>query len=300
MGSRTGTRQITPTGMRISVIIPTYDRAHTLPRALDSVLNQTEPAHEIVVVDDGSQDETEVLVRQSYPQVRYLSQPNGGVSRSRNQGIAAAGGDWIALLDSDDAWLPTKLAAQSAALGERTGIRLCHTEEIWIRRGRRVNQMDKHAKSGGYIFRACLPRCVISPSSAMLHRSLIDEVGNFDEDLPACEDYDLWLRICATEPVAFVPTPQIEKYGGHADQLSHQHWGMDRFRIRALENIIGSGRLDDGNRAAACATLSEKAGILAAGARKRRNLERARYYESKQAEYMGKGIGNRENCLLSR
>lgn len=268
--------------MQISVVIPAYNRAHTLARALDSILAQTLRVQEIIVVDDGSGDGTEALIRQRYPRVRYLSRPNGGVSRARNLGIAAAQMDWIALLDSDDAWLPTKLEAQLAALKKHPEIRLCHTEEIWIRNGRRVNQMDKHAKSGGRIFRACLPRCVISPSSAILHRSLFDEFGTFDEELPACEDYDLWLRVCATEPVAYIATPQIEKYGGHSDQLSRQHWGMDRFRIHALEKIIGSGRLEAGDRAAACAVLSEKAGILAAGARKRNNLERAAYYESKQ------------------
>ncbi len=239
---------------------------------------------EIIVVDDGSQDGTGDLIRHRYPQVHYLRQPNGGVSSARNRGIGAAGGDWIAFLDSDDAWLPDKLAAQCAVLREYPNIRLCHTQEVWIRNGRRVNQMDKHAKSRGYIFRACLPRCVISPSAALLHRSLFDALGTFDEDLPACEDYDLWLRICATEPVAFVPGPQIRKYGGHADQLSRKHWGMDRFRVRALEKIIDSGRLDAGDRATACAMLIRKAGILAAGARKRGRIERAAYYESKQTE----------------
>jgi len=268
--------------MRISVIVPTFNRIYTLPRALDSILHQSPPAAEIIVVDDGSQDGTADLIQRCYPQVRYLWQTNGGVSSARNRGIGAAGGDWIAFLDSDDTWLPDKLAAQRAVLCEHPDIRLCHTQEIWIRHGCWVNQMDKHAKSGGYIFRKCLPRCVISPSTALLHRSLFDALGTFDEDLPACEDYDLWLRICATEPVAFVPEPQIRKYGGHADQLSRKHWGMDRFRVRALEKIIGSGRLDVEDRAAACAMLVRKAGILAAGARKRGHIERAAYYESKQ------------------
>jgi len=271
--------------MQISVVVPTFNRAHTLPRALDSVLRQSLPVAEIIVVDDGSQDGTANLIRRRYPQVHYLRQPNGGVSSARNRGIEAAGGDWIAFLDSDDAWLPDKLAAQRAVLRGHPNIRLCHTQEIWVRNGRRVNQMDKHAKSGGYIFRKCLPRCVISPSAALLHRALFAELGAFDEELPACEDYDLWLRICATELVAFVPEPQLRKYGGHADQLSCRHWGMDRFRIRALEKIIGSDRLDAGDRAAACAMLTRKAGILAAGARKRGHIERAAYYESKQTEY---------------
>lgn len=276
--------------MRFSVVIPAYNRAHTLSRALDSVLDQTLEAREIILVDDGSQDGTETLVRQQYPQVRYLHQANGGVSRARNLGIAVARGDWIAFLDSDDAWLPTKLAAQRETLREHPGMRLCHTQEIWIRNGRRVNQRDRHAKSGGHIFRACLPRCVISPSAAVLHRSLIEEVGTFDGDLPACEDYDLWLRICAKEPVAFVPQPQIRKYGGHEDQLSRRHWGMDRFRIRALEKIIGSDRLGAEDREAACEILARKARILAAGARNRGNQQRAAHYESKQAEYARRGI----------
>jgi glycosyltransferase involved in cell wall biosynthesis len=276
--------------MRVSVVVPAYNRAHTLPRALDSILCQSLPPAEVILVDDGSEDGTEDLIRRDYPRVRYLRQPNGGVSRARNRGIAEASADWIALLDSDDAWLPDKLASQRAVLGEHPGIRLCHTQEIWIRRGRGVNPMDKHAKSGGRIFRACLPRCVISPSASLLHRSLFDELGAFDDGLPACEDYDLWLRICATEPVAFVPTPQIRKFGGHPDQLSRKHWGMDRFRIRALEKIVGSGRLDAEDRAAACEMLVRKAGILAAGARKRGNIARAEQYESKQREYLAEVV----------
>ena len=276
--------------MRISVVIPTYNRADSLPRALSSVQSQTLPAEEVIVVDDGSRDGTESLIREHYPRVRYLRQRNGGVSRARNLGIAAARGEWIALLDSDDAWLPTKLAAQRAALRRHPWMRICHTEEIWIRNGRRVNPMAKHGKSGGHIFRACLPRCVISPSAAILHRSLINELGAFDENLPACEDYDLWLRICATEPVAYVPQPQIQKHGGHEDQLSRRYWGMDRFRIQALEKIINSGRLGAQDRAAASETLARKARIMATGARKRGNLARAERYESKQARYAGAGF----------
>lgn len=271
--------------MQVSVVIPTYNRAHTLPRALDSVLTQSLRPTEIIAVDDGSDDATEELIRHRYPSVRYMNQPNAGVSSARNLGIECARNEWIALLDSDDAWLPTKLAAQRDVLAVQPDRRLCHTEEIWIRNGRRVNPMRKHAKSGGWIFAQCLPRCVISPSAALFHRSLWEEAGGFDVSLPACEDYDLWLRVCSREPVAFVARPQILKYGGHDDQLSHKHWGMDRFRIRALEKLIATGGLDPAYRAAACSTLIEKAGILAAGARTRGNVERAALYEAKQDHY---------------
>ncbi len=271
--------------MNISVIIPTHNRAELLPRALDSVLAQTLAPQEVILVDDGSTDGTEALMASRYPSVRYLKQANRGVSAARNRGIKEARGEWIALLDSDDAWLPGKLAAQLEALTAYPGHRLCHTEEIWIRDGRRVNAMKKHAKSGGRIFRQCLPRCVISPSSALIHRNLLKQLGSFDEDLPACEDYDLWLRICAVEPVLFVAEPQIVKHGGHADQLSRRHWGMDRFRIRALEKIINSGRLGPGDREAAAKMLVRKAGILATGAEKRGNRAHADEYRVLQRRY---------------
>jgi glycosyltransferase involved in cell wall biosynthesis len=271
--------------MLISVIIPSHNRASTLPRALDSVLAQTEPAHEIIVVDDGSQDETSSLLTRRYPDCRYLYQPNRGVSSARNLGIAQARGEWIALLDSDDAWLPDKLALQAEALEQYPGLRICHTEEIWIRNGVRVNPMRKHAKQGGRIFQRCLPLCVISPSSVVLHKRLFEEYGDFDTRLPACEDYDLWLRLCAHEEVLFIEQPLTVKYGGHADQLSRRYWGMDRFRVQALEKILRSTSLNETDRQATLAILIEKAGILAQGAEKRSQHSRAAHYRRLQSDY---------------
>jgi len=231
---------------------------------------------EIIVVDDGSNDSTPVLMQQQFPQCRYIKQPNRGVSAARNAGIEVATGEWLAFLDSDDEWLEGKLEAQRQLLQQQPEIQICHTEEIWIRNGKRVNQMKKHAKSGGHIFQNCLPLCVISPSSVIIHRDLFNKVGNFDEKLPACEDYDLWLRICAKHPVAFVEQPQIKKYGGHKDQLSQHYWGMDRFRIKALQMIIDSGLLNDHDKTAAVQTLIGKAKILAQGATKRDKHKEAR------------------------
>lgn len=271
--------------MTISVIIPTYNRAHHLERAISSVLNQTARADEVIIVDDGSSDSTRTLIQQRFPECIYLYQANQGVSSARNLGIRHAKGEWLAFLDSDDEWLPTKLASQIETLKRSPNLPLCHTEEIWVRNGIRVNAMRKHAKSGGRIFQRCLPLCVISPSAAMLHQRIFTEVGLFDESLPACEDYDLWLRICARHPVAFVESPQIVKYGGHEDQLSHQHWGMDRFRILALEKIITSGQIQGDDLQAANKMLIKKAGILAAGAGKRGKPEQEAHYLALQRQY---------------
>lgn len=263
----------------ISVVIPTYERAHTLSRALDSVLAQTRTAEEIIVIDDGSTDGTAARVRRDYPAVKLIQQPNSGVSAARNRGIEASCGEWIALLDSDDEWLPRRLEKQLALLAAYPEHKLIHSDEIWIRDGRRVNQMKKHAKRGGSIFRHCLPLCAISPSAAMIHRSLFDEIGLFDESLPACEDYDLWLRITSRYPVLYCEQPLINKYGGHEDQLSRKHWGMDRFRIRALIKIMEQGELGKEEFSAAHATLLNKVQVVLKGARKRDNRELIEQYE---------------------
>ncbi|MCG8426711.1 MAG: glycosyltransferase [Chromatiales bacterium] len=271
--------------MNISVIIPTYNRADVLSRALDSVFAQTTPPYEVIVVDDGSSDDTATLMQQHYPDCTYLQQENRGVSSARNLGIQHANGEWLAFLDSDDEWLPGKLAEQVELLQQQPEQRICHTEEIWVRNGTRVNAMKKHTKTGGYIFKRCLPLCVISPSAVMIHRDIFDQVGLFDENLPACEDYDLWLRICARHSVAYVETPQIIKYGGHDDQLSQKHWGMDRFRLVALEKIINSGALTNDDLNAAISMLQKKANILANGADKRDKRVEAEQYRTLAKQY---------------
>jgi len=271
--------------MYISVIIPTHNRAHCLPRALNSVLAQSHPADEIIVIDDGSTDNTRALIAQDYPQVRYLYQDNAGVSAARNHGIRHARGDWIALLDSDDEWLPQKLSKQTTAIKAQPDYQVCHGDEIWIRNNKRVNPMQKHRKSGGWIFDKCLPLCAISPSAVMLHIDLFSKIGLFDEALPACEDYDLWLRICSQQPVLYIDEPLINKYGGHDDQLSQQHWGMDRFRIRALDNAIQNINLKPDDRQAAITTLVEKTRIFIKGAIKRERQDNLAHYHGILEKY---------------
>ena len=270
----------------VTAIVPTYERAALVARALESIYAQTRPPDEVIVVDDGSTDGTAELVRERFPAALLIQQNNAGVSAARNAGVARASGDWIALLDSDDEWLPRKIERQLAAL-ERDPHPLCHTEEIWIRRGRRVNPMKKHAKQGGRIYRRCLPLCVISPSSALLSRALLEEVGTFDADLPVCEDYDLWLRVCARHPVLFLPEPLIVKHGGHADQLSRSTPGMDRYRIVALEKMLESGPLSPEDREATRRELLAKIAIYAGGARKRGRLAEAEEYERRRERWAG-------------
>ncbi|MBL91677.1 MAG: glycosyl transferase [Myxococcales bacterium] len=268
----------------MSVIIPTFNRREALGRALSSIQSQTVAVHETIVVDDGSNDGTAAMVAERFPKIKIIVQENQGVSAARNTGIQAATGEWIALLDSDDEWLPQKLERQIDAIEQAPQMRLCHTDEIWIRNGVRVNQMKKHEKRGGHIFEHCLPLCCMSPSSALIRCDVFDELGLFDEGLPACEDYDFWLRFCAKYPVLYVDEPLLKKYGGHEDQLSRKYWGMDRFRIRALEKALASGALSETQKDLAAGMLHTKARIYAQGARKRGRLEEATQYEQKMGE----------------
>lgn len=272
---------------RISVIIPTFNRDHLLPRSIDSLLSQTLSAHSVVIVDDGSTDGTENLVCEKYPEITYLKQNNLGVSAARNAGIAATSDEWLAFLDSDDEWLPEKLQCQMDALEAEPEMMVCHTDEIWIRNGKHVNPMKKHNKHGGWIFDKCLPLCCISPSSVIIHRSVLDEIGFFDQSLPACEDYDLWLRVASSYPVLYISEKLVVKHGGHQDQLSEKYWGMDRFRIQALEKIILSGNLIDENLNNAKQMLREKTIIFSTGARKRGRTAEAEKCEQRMEAILG-------------
>ena len=258
--------------MNISVIIPTFERKHLIGRALDSVLKQTQPACEVIVIDDGSSDGTAGWIKKAYPSIILIEQKNKGVSAARNTGIRNAKSKWVALLDSDDEWLPGKLEAQVKLLQKNEGKLFCHTNEIWIRNSVRVNPMKKHQKFGGMIFNECLDICRISPSSSLFCRALLDDVGWFDETLPICEDYDLWLRVTAKYPVLFVDEPLIIKYGGHSDQLSRRPGGIEQYRIKALENILSRSNLKNSNRISAIKMLIKKLDILLAGSKKRGNV----------------------------
>jgi glycosyltransferase involved in cell wall biosynthesis len=268
----------------VSVVIPTFDRCALLPRALSSVAAQSRPACEVIVVDDGSNDDTWKVVRGRSRQIRYLRQEHSGVSTARNRGVAAAGCRWIAFLDSDDEWLPEKLERQMDALARQPGLQICHSDEIWIRDGRRVNARRHHRKHGGRVFEHCLPRCAISPSSVLLERTLLQQSGGFDEALPACEDYDLWLRLCARHPVLLVGDPLIVKYGGHADQLSRRYRALDRFRIYALEKILGDVDLKESDRTAVCDALLRKIDIYLGGVEKRQRRSEVDLLRARRAE----------------
>ena len=202
-----------------------------------------------------------------------------GVSAARNSGVTAARGEWLAFLDSDDLWLPDKLARQIPLLEGPPELLLCQTDETWVRRGVRVNKPVGHRKMAGQIFLPSLGRCMISPSAVMLHRQLLDGHGGFDATLPAAEDYDLWLRLTWRYEVGLVDEPLVIKQGGHPDQLSAQ-WGIDRFCIRALVKLLADPDLPEAYARAARRMLAAKCAIYAQGCHKRGKNKESTYYRN--------------------
>ena len=245
--------------MLVSVIIPTHDRPEFTQAAIASVKAQTHRDLEIIVIEDAK---------------------GRGPAWARNQGVAKAKGEYIAFLDSDDLWEKRKIEKQVKFLRENPEFKVCYTNEKWIRAGKHLNQMKKHRKYHGRIFDKCLPLCIISASSILMERDVFEGLGGFDESLPVCEDYDLWLRMSLRYPIAYLDEKLIIKRGGHPDQLSRKYWGMDRFRVRALEKLLRQG-LDAQQRAMVCRELGIKYDILLSGARKRGKYSRWLYYKLK-------------------
>jgi glycosyltransferase involved in cell wall biosynthesis len=249
-----------------------------LPDAVNSVLAQSYRNFELIVVDDGSTDKTAGALDGYGDALRLISQRRLGVAAARNTGARAARGEYFAFLDSDDLWTAKKLAVQTTFMIETPPVQICQTEEVWIRRGTRVNPKKTHRKPSGDIFRRSLERCLVSPSAVMMTRRLFESVGGFDERLWVCEDYDLWLRIAIDHEVPLISRPLVVKRGGHADQLSRSMWGTDRFRVAALAKLLRSG-LRGEKRRWAINEVQRKVKILSAGARKRGRQQEALDYE---------------------
>lgn len=250
-----------------------------MARAVSSVVRQMFKDFELIVVDDGSAADIRAALAPFTGRLTLLThKKNRGVSAARNTGIRHGTAPFVAFLDSDDVWLPDKLREQMSFFRQHPDAVACQAQEIWMRQGTRVNPQKKHVKPNGDIFLPSLKRCLVSPSAVMLKRSVLGEIGSFDEHLPACEDYDLWIRLSCRYPVFLIDRPLLVRHGGHPDQLSTRYWGMDRFRIQALVNLIRSGVLNHRQRQGAMAELRRKCDVFAKGCVKRGKMGEGEIY----------------------
>jgi glycosyltransferase involved in cell wall biosynthesis len=267
----------------ISVVIPTYNRYTLLKRALESVYIQSSLPKEVIVVDDGSDDATH-KIQNEFPQIQYIYQENRGVSAARNTGLKNASCEWIAFLDSDDLWHQEKLAKHQAYHTLHPKLLMSYTDESWIRNDQEIKVPKKYQKVEEGIFENSLSHCIIAPSSVCIHQSVFEKVGLFDEDLEVCEDYDLWLRIASEYQIGLIKEKLIQKYAGHPEQLSFKHWGMDRFRVQALEKLLHLHPKHP-YREKIISTLVEKYTLLLYGAKKYNKTQSIKIYEEKIEEF---------------
>ena len=265
--------------MQVSVIIPTYNRAQRLGKAIDSVLVQSHQDFELIVVDDGSEDNTDELIENYNSDIVYIRQENSGAAAARNRGIEKARYNLLAFLDSDDWFAENKLKTQIQAMNRNPSCLISHTNEIWYRNGQILNQKLKHRKSSGDIFAQSLELCAVGMSTIMIHKEIFDRYGFFDEGYPCCEDYELWLRISAEEKFLLVEESLTLKDGGRDDQLSTIYrTGMDKFRIKAIMKTLASGRLTEEQTGIARRELERKCRIYGTGCIKHGRAEEGRYF----------------------
>ncbi len=260
----------------ISVVIPVYNRPDQILRSVNSVLDQRYDNFECIVVDDGSTDETPSVLRSFGEKIKVITTKNRGVSAARNIGAEKSSGDFISFLDSDDEWKRLKLKKQMEHLLANSW-QITQTDEIWMRNGRFLNKKKKHTKPEGDIFQKSLELCCVTPSAVLMEKALFQKYGGFDESLPACEDFDLWIRMSINEKFGLLNEKLVIKYGGHSDQLSATPT-LDKYRILSLHKIITATKdLSQHHKTAMVENLKKRAEIYSNGAIKRGKTEESEW-----------------------
>jgi glycosyltransferase involved in cell wall biosynthesis len=296
-----------------SVVVPTCNKREQVAQALQSALAQTYRNFEIAIVDDGSTDGTPAHVFRTFgaePKAidivshlnpaalrpffhhfvhdgvtfKYHYHTNRGLAAARNRGIRHARGSYVAFLEAEDRWDPTHLETQLAFLEANQGARISRVGEHPGRtcpRGRRPGRAER---ASGWLFASALENCPASISCAVIHRSCFTECGAFDENLPACEDYDLWLRLSARFPIYYVDGPEVVHRSPRAE-ISPHAWTWDRFRVYALEKSFQSGHLDPEQRFLVSQEIVRRCERLVDGFRRQKSEERANFYERKRRRF---------------
>jgi len=198
---------------KVSVVIPTYNSAALVREAIQSALNQTYSDFEVIVVDDGSRDNTESVVRSFGDKVCYVKQDNRGAGAARNHGIIRSQGKYVAFLDADDLWLPGKLAEQIPLLDRDPEIGLVYSDwAVVAEKGKaEPSYLTNRPAVSGYVFDELVQWGFILTSGTVVRRSCLDDVGCFDESLSIAQDFDLWIRICYRWKIALVNKPLVIK-----------------------------------------------------------------------------------------
>ena len=277
--------------MQVTIVILNWNGKRFLAPCLDAVLAQTFRDFEIVLVDNGSSDGSVQFLQRHYPQVRLIvNQRNLGFAAANNQAIRASGSEFVATLNNDTEVEPGWLEALVATVQSDSQVGMCASKMLFAHRRDVINSAGIALDRVGIAWdrlggrpddpTTAAPEEVFGPcaGAALYRRQMLDEIGLFNENLPVCEDYDLWLRISCRYPVHLITEPLVIKEGGHEDQLSSRYWGMDRFRIHSIAALMRSGHLDERQLALAQDELGNKCRIYANGCLKRGKWKEAVTY----------------------
>ncbi len=221
--------------MEVSVIIPTFNSAQFLTAAVDSVLAQTFKDFEIIVVDDGSVDNTEEVLKKYGDSIRYIKQKNQGVSIARNNGINLSNAKYVSFLDADDTWLPLKLERQMKALASQPEYRLCFTNFIPVDADMKPFDKFRLYPQGTALEDLLLRGNLIgSICTVVCERTLFDEIGGFDPEFSQCADWDMWVRLATKTEFLFVDE-KLVTYRHHNTNMSRNARLLEDDSTRVLE-----------------------------------------------------------------
>ena len=227
---------------RVSVVIPTFNYGRWVAEAVDSALQQTLPPLEVIVVDDGSTDETAAVLAAYGDRIRLIRQTNQGPAMARNAGIAAARGDYVAFLDADDVWKPRKLELQMARFngGPPLGFVHCGVETFDAAGNTLGVQLaGREGRVAAGLLRLDTDVVAGPGSSIVFPKAVADEIGGFDASLPCSEDWDFCYRIAARYPVGYVAEPLV-RYRLHGGGIHMHIDGMERGMLQAFEKAFAS------------------------------------------------------------
>lgn len=298
---------------QVSVIVPTFNKKEQVREALQSVLDQKFQDIEILIADDGSTDGTplalfkelgaqpeaiDVLAKMGNNSIRPFTHAfqcggitvqyhygiNRGLSTARNRGIKSARGEYIAFLEPDDFWAPHHLSELISHLKRNREVKVCRVSERLIREGK--SRAPKHPanRTTGWLFEASLDSSLMSISTVICHRSCFSICGCFDENMPACEEYDLWIRISSHFPIGFLDCNSVTRRTPRpADSI--RAWNWDRFRVYALEKAFQSGHITPEQRYLVAQSIVLKCERLVEGFKRQKSDERSNFYERKRKRF---------------